>query len=39
MRFQFHLQTKATPEQTFHAFTDFSRRRVDVWSKSLNRDT
>src|SRR5205807_8877566 len=39
MRFQCHLQTKATREQTFHAFTDFSRRRVDVWSKSLNPDT
>jgi hypothetical protein len=39
MRFQFHVETKATPEQTFHAFTDFSRRRLDVWSKSLNPDT
>lgn len=39
MRFQFHLETKATPEQAFRAFTDFSRRRVDIWSKTLNPGT
>lgn len=39
MRFQFHVETKATPEQVVRAFTDFSQRRVEIWSKSLNPAT
>lgn len=39
MRFEFRVETKATPEQAFRAFTDFSRRRLDIWSKSLNAGT
>lgn len=36
MRFRFSLETNATPEQAFRAFTDFSDRRLDVWSKTLD---
>ena len=36
MRFRFHLETTATPDQVFRAFTDFSDRRLAVWSKSLD---
>jgi hypothetical protein len=36
MLFRFHFETTATPEQAFRAFTDFSDRRLAVWSKSLD---
>jgi hypothetical protein len=36
MPFRFHLETRATPDQVFRAFTDFTDRRVEVWSKSLD---
>ncbi|WP_138731793.1 SRPBCC family protein [Modestobacter excelsi] len=37
MIFRFHLETTATPDQVFRAFTDFSDRRLEVWKKSLDR--
>jgi hypothetical protein len=36
MYFRFRLETKATPEQAFRAFTDFSDRRLTVWKKTLD---
>jgi uncharacterized protein YndB with AHSA1/START domain len=36
MLFRFSLETKATPEQVFVAFTDFSARRLEVWSRTLD---
>lgn len=36
MRFRFHLETTATPDQAFRAFTDFSDRRLEVWSRTLD---
>ena len=36
MRFRFGLDTAATPDQVFRAFTDFSARRLEVWSRSLD---
>ncbi len=36
MRFRCHLETTATPDQVFRAFTDFSARRLEVWSKTLD---
>jgi len=36
MLFRFSLETKATPEQVFDAFTDFSDRRLEVWRKTLD---
>jgi hypothetical protein len=35
MYFRFSLETDASPEQAFRAFTDFSDRRLEVWSKTL----
>ncbi len=37
MLVRFHVETTATPDQVFRAFTDFSDRRLEVWSKSLDR--
>ncbi len=36
MYFRYSLETDATPEQVFRAFTDFSGRRLDVWRKTLD---
>ena len=36
MLFRFHLDTTATPDQVFRALTDFSDRRLEVWSKTLD---
>src|SRR4051812_40160912 len=36
MYFRCSLETDATPEQVFRAFTDFSDRRLDVWRKTLD---
>lgn len=36
MRFRFSLTTKASPEQVFAAFTDFSDRRLEVWQRTLD---
>ncbi|MGR6966858.1 SRPBCC domain-containing protein [Geodermatophilus sp. URMC 61] len=36
MRVHFHLETRASPEQVFTAFTDVSERRLEVWSKTLD---
>jgi uncharacterized protein YndB with AHSA1/START domain len=36
MLFRFTLETAAAPDQVFRAFTDFSPRRLEVWSKSLD---
>lgn len=36
MYFRYSLETDATPEQVFRAFTDFSDRRLDVWRKTLD---
>ena len=36
MYFRCSLETTATPEQVFRAFTDFSDRRLDVWKKTLD---
>ena len=36
MRFRFHLETTATPDQVFRAFTDFGDRRLEVWSRTLD---
>ena len=36
MRVRFGLETRATPEQVFAAFTDFSDSRVQVWQKTLD---
>jgi uncharacterized protein YndB with AHSA1/START domain len=36
MFFRFGLETAATPDQVFRAFTDFSARRLEVWSKTLD---
>jgi hypothetical protein len=35
MLFRFSLETAATPDQVFQAFTDFSDRRLEVWRKTL----
>ncbi|MDT7596976.1 MAG: hypothetical protein QOJ06_2522 [Pseudonocardiales bacterium] len=34
--FRCSLETTATPEQVFRAFTDFSDRRLDIWRKTLD---
>ena len=36
MRFRYSLETTATPEQVFVAFTDFSPHRLEVWSRTLD---
>jgi hypothetical protein len=36
MLFRFGLETAATPDQVFRAFTDFSPRRLEVWGKTLD---
>jgi hypothetical protein len=36
MLFRFHFETTATPDHAVRAFTDFSDRRLEVWSKSLD---
>lgn len=36
MRFHYDLTTKASPEQAFAAFTDFSAHRLEVWSSTLD---
>jgi hypothetical protein len=36
MRFTFSFETKATPEQAFLAFTDFTDRRPEIWKDSLD---
>ncbi len=36
MRFRFGFDTVASPAQVLDAFTDFSERRLEVWSKSLD---
>lgn len=36
MHFTYGFDTKATPEQVFDAFTDFSERRLDVWRQTLD---
>ena len=36
MRVHFHLDTRASPEQVFTAFTDVGQRRLEVWSKTLD---
>lgn len=36
MLFRFHLETTATPAQVFRALTDFSDRRLEVWSRTLD---
>ena len=36
MRVHFRLDTRASPEQVFTAFTDMSERRLEVWSKTLD---
>ena len=36
LRFHFGLDTRASPEQVFTAFTDMSHRRLEVWSKTLD---
>jgi hypothetical protein len=34
--FRYSLDTKATPEQVFGAFTDFSDHRLEVWRTTLD---
>ena len=36
MRFGFSLETRATPDQVFRAFTDFTDRRPEIWRESLD---
>lgn len=36
MHFRFSLETKATPDQSFRAFTDFTDRRTEIWRESLD---
>jgi hypothetical protein len=36
MLFRFSLETTASPDEVFHAFTDFSDQRLVVWKKSLD---
>ena len=36
MRFQFALDTRATPEEVVRAFTDFTDRRPELWKGSLD---
>jgi len=36
MYFRYSLDTRATPEQVFRAFTDFSDHRLTVWRKTLD---
>ncbi|WP_422934034.1 SRPBCC family protein [Sinomonas sp. P47F7] len=39
MRLHFTLDTPATPEQAFRAFTDFGARRLEVWKITLDPST
>ena len=39
MRVHFRLDTHASPEQVFAAFTDVSERRLEVWSTTLDPAT
>jgi hypothetical protein len=34
--FRYRFDTKATPEQAFEAFTDFSDRRLEIWKGTLD---
>ncbi len=36
MTFRYTLETTATPDQVFRAFTDFSDRRLEIWRGTLN---
>lgn len=36
---RFDLVTRATPEQVLHALTDFSERRLETWSRTLDPAT
>jgi hypothetical protein len=36
MLFRYRFDTKATPDQAFRAFTDFSDRRLEVWQRTLD---